>query len=193
MGQISTVTVGSDTASVYALTSNALADADSFHNVRLGAGTTAWNAAIDDDKERALLLASDWIDRSSTFSGTKTVEAQPRAWPRDGATCDGESVADGSVPDPLALATFWLAGQLLVDNDGADSEGTSSNVKSAKAGSAKVEFFSATSGNRLPKTAHDYVGCYLTGGATIITPMVSGADGESAFDECDFGRSEGFS
>ena len=97
------------------------------------------------------------------------------------------------MPDPLALATFWLAGQLLVDADGAGGDGTGSNVKSAKAGTAKVEFFTATDGSRLPLTAHDYIGCYLTGNITIITPSATGTDNSSAFCDEDFDRSEGFS
>lgn len=195
MGTISTVTVGTDTASVYALTSVALDDANSFHAVRLGEGTTAWNAATDDDKERALVLASDWIDRSSNFTGTKTSSSQPREWPRDGATCDGDAITDGTTPDELAYATFWLAGQILADNDAPASPGTGSNVKEAKAGSARVVFFTSTvdSGTRLPTTAHDYVGCFLESAATIITPSASGTSGTSAFDCDDFERSEGYS
>jgi hypothetical protein len=194
MGLIDTVTIGTDTESVYALTlAAAVADGDSFWAVRLGAAATAWGAATADQKAAALIMASDWIDRAVVFSGSKTVSTQPRAWPRDGATCDGTAVTDGTVPDELAWATFWLAGQILVDNEATSSAGTGSNVKSAKAGSAKVEFFSATDGNRLPLTAHDYVGCFLESGNTIITPGISGTGNSSAFDCDDFERSEGYS
>jgi len=190
MAQIATVTIGTDTFSVYALTSNALTDANSFWNVRLGSERTAWEAATDDDKKRALVVASDWIDRASTFTGSKTSASQPREWPRDSATCDGTAITDGTTPDGLAYATFWLAGAALVNSDAAASEGTGSNVKSAKAGSAKVEFFSSTvdDGTRLPITAHDYIKCMLEGGASILGGTDSGTSDDSAFDEDDFDR-----
>lgn len=191
MGTIATVTVGSDTFSVYALTAAAVTDADSFWNVRIGAQATAWAAASADDKARALAVASDWIDRASTFTGTKTVAAQDRKWPRDNATCDSTAVADGTTPDDLAYATFWLAGLILTDKAAQDSSSTGSNVKSAKAGSAKVEFFSSTlnDGNRLPQTAHDYISCYFES-PSIIGGTASGVTTTSAFDACDAKRSE---
>ncbi len=190
MGTIATVTVGSDSASVYALTSNALTDADSFWNLRIGADATAWAAGSDDDKERTLLVASDWIDRSQTFSGTKTVAAQAREWPRDNAICDGVAVASGTTPDDLALACFWLAGQLLVNNSLAGGEGTGSNIRSAKAGSAKVEFFSQTQGNRLPQTAYDYLACYGDDDIASLGGRATGIDKTTAFDGDDYLRSQ---
>ncbi len=191
MGTIATVTIGSDSFSVYALTSDANTDCDSFMNVRLGAGRTAWEAAVEDDQNRALVVASDWIDRALVFSGEKTVAAQPREWPRDGATCGGDTVAAGTTPDELAYATFWLAGQVLADTSLADGSGTGSNVKSAKAGSAKVEFFSATDGTRLPQTAHDYVACFSSGGS-ISGGTATGTTATTAFDACDFDRTTPF-
>lgn len=199
MAVISTVTIGTDTFSVYALTADPNADATSFWNGRLGAAATAWAAASTDDQNRALVAASDWIDRASTWPGTKTVSSQDRDWPRDGASnsCTGEDVADGTTPDAIATATFWLAGNIVVDPTIVDGPGEGSNVKRAKAGSAEVEFFSATTGQagdtRLPVTAHDYVRCFLDGSTSIIAPSGSGDDGSSAFDCDDFTRSQGYS
>jgi hypothetical protein len=196
MGTIATVTIGSDDFSVYALTSSAVADATSWFNGRLGAGATAWAAASADDKARALVMASDWIDRAlgPFFTGAKTVSTQAREWPRDGATCDGTAITDGTTPDSLAYATFFLAGELLQDASAAAGTGTGLNVKKAKAGSAEVEFFSSTLGGasdtRLPVTAMDYLGC-LTSAGTSITGFSSGAR-DSDFCETDFERSEGY-
>ena len=198
MAVISTVTVGTDTYSVYALTANAVTDADSFWNLRLGAAATAWAAATTDDKSRALVLASDWIDRALTFSGTKTVSTQDREWPRDDAFCGDTAVTDGTTPDALATATFWLAGAITEDNTIVDGTGEGSNVKVAKAGSAEVEFFGSTLGSstdtRLPVVANDYLKCYLDGsGMTIITPTGTGDGNTSAFCDDDFERGQGFS
>jgi len=193
MGTVVTVTVGTDTFSVYALTANAVTEADSFWNVRIGAAATAWAAASADDKARCLVLASDWIDRASEFSGTKTVSSQPREWPRDNAYCGDDAVASGTTPDNLAYACFWLAGQLIVDSSLADGEGTGSNVKSAKAGTAKVEFFSQTSGNRLPQTAFDYVACYYDSDLASLGGTASGITETTAFDSEDFLRQDFYS
>lgn len=190
MGQISTVTVGSDSFSVYALTSDPVADATSYHNVRIGANSTAFLALIDDDKRRCLVAASDWIDRSQEFSGTKTSSSQPRDWPRDNATCDGTAVTSGTTPDDIANACFWLAGAIASNNDADESAGTSSNVRSAKAGSAKVEFFSQTVGDRLPTVANDLLACYNDSDIESLGGRATGISSTTAFDSDDFLRSQ---
>jgi hypothetical protein len=199
MGTVSTVTIGTDTFSVYALTADPVADATSFWNGRLGAEATAWGVATSDNRKRALNAASDWIDRAvgSLFSGTKTSDAQPREFPRDGASYCGTAVPDGTTPDALAFATFWLAGALLVNPTLASGSGTGSNVKQAQAGSASVTFFSPTLGSatdtRLPVTAMDYLKCLFSGaGVSLAAGMASGVDRSSAFGPCDFQRSDGF-
>lgn len=200
MGTISTVTIGSDTFSVYALTVNPVADATTYFNGRLGTDATAWSAATADNKARALVMAADWIDRAvgPQFSGTKTVSTQPREWPRDSATDNGTAITDGTTPDLLATAEFWLAGQLLLNANLASGSGTGSNVKEAKAGSAAVIFFTPTIGGatdtRLPITAMDYLKRFFgadTG--SLAVGSSSGTDSSSAFSPCDFDRSEGFS
>jgi len=200
MGTIATVTIGSDTFSVYALTANAVTDGDSFHNGRLGAGTTAWNAATTDDKGRSMVVASDWIDRAigePNWSGTLTVATQDRAWPRDSATCNGTAVTDGTTPDDLAHATMWLAGEILADSSIAASSGQGSNVKKAEAGPAKVTFFRSTKNSsedtRLPITAFDYLKCFLDGAGTSSAGVAYGTSTTRAFDACDFQRDEGYS
>lgn len=199
MGTVSTVTIGTDTFSVYALTADPVADANSFWNGRLGPDATAWGAATSDNKKRALVMASDWIDRAlgELFSGEETVDGQPREWPRDGASYCGTTVPDGTTPDALALATFWLAGQLILNPALASGTGSGSNVKQAVAGSASVTFFQPTIGStkdtRLPITAMDYLKCLLSGaGSSAAVGMASGVSGSSAFSPCDFQRSDGY-
>lgn len=197
---VTTVTVGTDTHSVYALhAGQAVADADSFWNLRLGDAADAWNAASADDKARALVLAVDWLDRATEWQGDEQVAGQPLDWPRINVVnqCTGEAETDGVIPDEIAWAEFWLAGNILNDDSIVDASGQGSNVKSAAAGSAKVEFFSSTldSGQdtRLPRTANDYIKCWMSGSSNIIAPTTSGDDEESYFDEDDYGRHWGFS
>jgi len=196
---VTTVTISTIDYYVYALTADPVADADAFWGARLGEAATAWAAASDDDKKKALVMASDWIDRSTDWTGTVTVEGQPRDWPRDGATnqCTGESITDGTVPYALAEATFWLAGEIIVDPSIVDSSGEGSNIKKVEAGSAKVTYFSSTQGGatdtRLPTTANDYLKCFSASSTSIIAPSGSGDDEDSHFCEDDWRRSEGFS
>ncbi len=199
MGTVSTVTIGSDTFSVYALTADPVADATSFWNGRLGAEATAWTAATTANRQKALVMASDWIDRAvgANFSGAKTVSTQPREWPRDGATCRGVAVTDGTTPDAIAHATFWLAGRLLVDSTLASGTGTGSNIKQAVAGSASVTFLSPTIGSasdtRLPITAMDYLKCYFSGAGTAgAAGVATGTGCSSSFDEDDWKLDNGF-
>jgi hypothetical protein len=198
MGTVSTVTIGTDTVSVYNLDDGdtPAENLASFWNVRLGDVATAVAAASTDDLNRSLVIASDWLDRAITFSGTKTVEGQDRAWPRDGATCDGTAITDGTTPGELAFAAFWLAGQLLVDPTLAESAGQGSNVKKVGAGSASVEFFTPTIGSGrdipIPRVAFDYVKCLQGGSTSNAGGVASGTDSCSSFSEDGFERSDGF-
>ena len=88
MGTVATVTIGTDTFSVYALTSAAEADLKTYMAGRFGTG--AYDAATSNDKKKALVTATRMLDRVVQWSGTKT-GTQPLQWPRDGAF-DGCSV-----------------------------------------------------------------------------------------------------
>tara|TARA_R110002167_G_C12707228_1_gene655084 strand:- start:1822 stop:2424 length:603 start_codon:yes stop_codon:yes gene_type:complete len=198
MAVVDTITIGTDTFSVYALVlTEAVANTDTFWNGRLGAEATAWNAATADDQMRALVAAADWLDRALAFTGTKTVSTQPRAWPRDSATnsCTAEAVTDGTVPDDIFKTQAWLAGALLVDTSASASSGVGSNIKKVGAGSANVEFFRPTVGTssdvRLPQVAHDYSGCYTESAASLSGPTATGTTQTSGFCEDDFGMNEG--
>jgi len=199
MATVTTVTIGTDDFSVYALTADPNTDTDSFWNVRLGAERTAWEAATEDDQNRAMVVAADWIDRASSFTGTKTVSTQARAWPRDDATCSGAIITDGTTPDAVFYAQAWLAGKALADSSAAASSGEGSNIRSVKAGSAQVEFFRPTIGEyqdtRLPQVAHDYLKCLLEGAnATVglIGPTARGTTRTSSFAEDDYELNEGY-
>lgn len=194
MGQVATVTIGTASYSVYALSPDPLADANTYHAGNLG--TTTWDAADSATKRKALVMAVRMIDRVSSWSGEETVPGQPLAWPRDGASCDGEALPDNTVPDELALAEFELAALLLADPTLVQGSGTGSNIKSVGAGPAQVSFFSATVGTsrdtRLPQIVHDMVKCLFGGTDGVGTATASGVDQCSDFDPDDYERSEGF-
>lgn len=192
MGMISTVTIAIVEYSVYALTADAVSDADDYLGGKIG--TADWVAASDDTKKQALVSSARWIDRTTEWTGTETAAGQDRDWPRDNATCNGIAVVDGSTPDELAWAEFELAFVLVEDATAQQAHSQGSNVKSAKGGSAKVEFFSQTTGtsadSRLPSVAHDLVKCYFA--SRIQAARATGIDDDTAFDPDDFDRSRGF-
>tara|TARA_R110000744_G_scaffold380215_1_gene500250 strand:- start:43960 stop:44568 length:609 start_codon:yes stop_codon:yes gene_type:complete len=201
MAVIDTVTIGTDSWSVYALVlTEAIANTDSFWAGRLGAEATAWTAATANEKIQAVVMAADWLDRALIFSGDKTVATQDRAWPRDSATngCTGVATTDGSTPDDIFRAQSWLSGVILADNAASSSTGEGANIKSAKAGSAQVVFFRPTTGTaedtRLPTVADDYTKCYTDAGTSsgIAGPTITGTTATSSATACDDELTEGF-
>lgn len=178
MGMVSTITIGADTFSVYALTADPVADANSYFAARLGAST--WTAATTLQKQQSLITAARMLDRRAIFTGTKTNPSQPLEWPRDNATSCGEAVPNGTVPDDIVLAEFELALALLINESIQASASTGSNIKSVRAGSAGVEFFLPTVGTSLatqfPQPVHELLHCYLVGFSTRVAPIVTGVD-----------------
>lgn len=176
---VATLTIGADTYSVYGLTADALADANSYMKARLG--ESAWDDAESADKRRALITAVRMNDRRPQYSGTKTVTAQDLEWPRDSATCNGVAVTDNTIPDNIVLGEFEMALALLEDESVQDSPGTGSNVKKAKAGSAEVTFFTRTEGlpgeTQFPTVVHELIGCFFAGNNSGLgAPFASGVD-----------------
>lgn len=202
MASVETVTISGNDYSVYALTSDPVADADAYFAARLEA--TDWTGATADQKAQGLVTAFRMINRGPRFSGTKTVDSQEGEWPRNSATCNGAAVTDGTTPDDIANGQFELALALLSDATIQDSPGAGSNVRVAQAGSARVEFFRPTIGSigrdtRYPQVVHEILSCYFAGSTASLGIFVDGVDASnvderSAFDSAsdDFGLSEGF-
>ncbi len=196
MGTVSTVTIGATTYSVYALTSDPIADANAYFGGRLG--SDAWSDASSPDKQRALVSAVRFLDRAVSWTGEQTdiVTPQPLQWPRDGASCDGTAVTNGTTPDAFANAEFEQALIFLDDATEQSSTGTGSNIKSVKAGTAEVAFFTGTSGTlaetRLPTIVNDLLGCYIEqSGISGGSWGTSDAAGVVGYDQDDTDLSQG--
>jgi hypothetical protein len=195
MGQVATITISGVNHSVYALTSNAVTDADGYFGARLGA--TQWTSAVTLTKQQALVSAARMLDRRATFTGAKTADSQALAWPRDGATKCGVAVTDGTVPDDIVLAQFELALALLVDAEIQNAANNGSNVESVKAGSAGVSFFvpTATSGDAtiFPTPVMELVRCYLDSASDVTAggPFVDGTNPDCCNERTSFGTCGG--
>ena len=196
MAIISTITISTVVYSVYALTSDPVQDADDYLAVKIG---STWSTATELQKQQALISAARFMDRAVFWSGDKTVAAQPREWPRDGATdgCNGSAaVADGTTPDAIAHGEFELADLLFLDATIQASTGTGSNVKKVKAGSAEVEFFTGTSGTleetRLPTQVNDLVSCFIEGSEVAgFSWGTDDDDGDPGYCQDDFDLTQG--
>ena len=125
------VTVGGATANSY-IGESAASD---YFDERLNTG--AWDAASPDDRARALISATRWVDTQG-FIGDKATTAQALAWPRR----DVPDIADDVIPVlvqqavcEVALALLAAGGTDLLAVDGA------TGVKRKKVDVLETEYF----------------------------------------------------
>lgn len=103
-------TVGGTSANSYI----SLANAELYFEERLN--VTNWSSATDDNKGKALVMATRRIDQER-FEGEKVASAQALKWPRYWALDDnGDEFASNEIPTIVEHATCELALRIL--NDG---------------------------------------------------------------------------
>uniref|UniRef100_A0AB74UKF3 Putative DnaT-like domain-containing protein n=1 Tax=Caulobacter phage BL57 TaxID=3348355 RepID=A0AB74UKF3_9VIRU len=79
--------------------------------------STPWEALEDEDKERFLVRASKYLDRTVDWNGTKVEEDSGLRWPRAGVTdVDGFMIRDDVIPPQLMEATAELAAALVAND-----------------------------------------------------------------------------
>lgn len=166
-----------------------LAEADVYFNLSIRSGN--WDLFDALKKQQALVEATRILDRMP-WLGEKESEAQALQFGRTGLTYNGKAI-DAAESLLIAMdAQFEYAYALLTDPkilNAADASG--SNLKSAKAGSARVEFFRATKGGRLPTAVNDIIGEFKNG-STGGVGLVSGNCDETAFESGQYNKSRGF-
>ena len=138
-----TATAGASDANSYLTVS----DADGLANLYLG--TLNWSGATSDNKGRALIMATRYLDELS-WIGERSSTTQALCWPRDGATCGDFDFASTVIPQPIKQATFDLANYLLGDSDALSTAGAggtelipgipNANLRSASVDVISVEF-----------------------------------------------------
>jgi hypothetical protein len=101
-----TATAGSASANSY-LT---VAGGDTIANLQLG--TLAWGSASNDDKGRAVISATRYLDELE-WIGDRASSTQALGWPRSGITLDGVALSSTAIPEQVEQATFDLANALL--------------------------------------------------------------------------------
>jgi hypothetical protein len=193
MGTVSTLGVGTATFSVYALTSDPLADANAYFLGHVAADE--WTIADNNLRKKAIITAYRLVDRER-YTGEKTSPSQATLFPRTNITRDAVSVASGT-PDEIVYGQFELALSLLKDADVLEKNSTFGNISSVSAGSASVQFFYPPTGsiNRFPLQVQNLLGPYFAGNSSatsVLGPLVGGLDAQSSFSVDDSDRSEGF-
>lgn len=87
-------------------TYDTLANVDAYWVAR---GNTAWDLLDDATAEINIRKATDWIDRTFSFVGSKLTSAQRLQWYREGACVDGFTVATTEYPNQLKEAVAIVA------------------------------------------------------------------------------------
>lgn len=165
-----TATAGASDANSY-LT---VAAASDLANAYLG--TLAWTDASTDNRGRALIMATRYLDQLE-WIGSRASTTQALAWPRNDAACGELSFAANVIPAPIRQGCFDLAEALLGDatllsGTGAGNEELipgipNSSLKSARVDVIAVDFrdgglpSSRNALNVLPGLRHT-LGCLCT-------------------------------
>lgn len=165
-------TAGASNANSYL----SVAAADDLANLYLG--TLSWATASTDNKGRALIMATRYLDELS-YIGDKATTTQALLWPRSEAECGDWSFTSSEIPQPIKQATFDLAEYLLGSGNGdallGSGAGSSelipgipnANLKRARIDVIDVEFNTALTAdaknalNLVPHLRH-VLGCLCT-------------------------------
>jgi len=166
--------------------------------------TTAWDAADSTTRSKALVTATQILDKQR-WVGTPTDVAtpQPLAWPRTGVSdCEGTAVPSDEVPLGIVNAAYELAGAILTDATVQSQASGGSNTKRTKSRDKvgdleterETEYFGPTNipgtktgVGRFPTAVQEYVRCFLSGGSLSLVTI------EGARDSSFYGQDWGYS
>lgn len=134
-----------------------------------GRGNIEWASATDNDKLVALIKATDYLDVSYNFVGTKASSTQALEWPRDDAE-DKYGEALTGIPIILKKAIVELAVRALSDTLLDDTDFSGRVKRERVEGAVEVEY--AGDGVIQQKT-FTYVDKLLSGAGLVYGKVVS--------------------
>ena len=148
-----------------------LAEADAYFETVPDSST--WTDKTDDQKNRALISATRWIDALS-FYGDRCTETQALKWPREDYKVDGIKLVCTLIPQQVKVATYELARAFANDTDSiTGTSGTSGLYDEVELGELKVKYKDSSTTPGLINNIFDvypwletYLGAYCIGGAT---------------------------
>ena len=167
MAAVIDATLGGASANSYVT----LADADAYFETV--PDSTDWVSKSTDQKNRALISATRWIDVLS-FYGKRCSDTQALKWPRKEYEVDGIELACTLIPFGIEVATYELARALANDTDAiTGSTGTTGIYDQVELGELKVRYKSSSMTPGVINNVFDvypwlqsYLGPYCIGGAT---------------------------
>lgn len=166
MAAVIDATLGGASANSYVT----LADADAYFETT--PDSTNWDDKTNDQKNRALISATRWIDALS-FYGDRCSETQALKWPREDYKVDGIELACTLIPVGIEVATYELARALANDTDAiTGNTGTTGIYDEVELGELKVKYNKTSQTSGVINNVFDvypwlqtYLGPYCMGGA----------------------------
>ncbi len=131
-----------------------------------------WTDKTDDQKNRALISATRWID-ALTFYGDRCTTTQALKWPRENYTVDGVDFACSLIPEGVKTATYELARAFANDTNAiTGTTGTTGIYDEVKLGDLQVKYNKTSQTSGVINNVFDvypwlqtYLGAYCIGGA----------------------------
>ena len=147
-----------------------LADANSYFETSPDDST--WTNKSDDQKNRALISATRWID-SLNFYGDRCDQGQALKWPRNNYEVDNVELVCTAIPNNIKYAEYELARALANETDAiTGNKGTDGTYEEVKLGELEVKYNTDSQGVGTINNVFDvypwlqsYLGAYCLGGA----------------------------
>ena len=161
-----TATLKSATANSYVT----LAEANTYFETVPDSST--WDNKTDDQKNRALISATRWID-SLNFYGDRCDDGQALKWPRNNYEVDDVELACTAIPKDIKYAEYELARALANETDAiTGNKGTDGTYEEVKIGDMEVKYNTDSQGVGTINNVFDvypwlqsYLGAYCLGGS----------------------------
>ena len=134
--------------------------------------STQWDNKQDDNKNRALISATGWIN-TLNFYGDRCDSSQSLSWPRNNYHVDRVELACSAIPDAIKKATYLLAFELANDTDAiTGNTGDKGLYEEVELGDLKVKYNTASQATGTVNNVFDvypwlqsYLGAYCLGGS----------------------------
>ena len=134
--------------------------------------SSTWTNKTDDQKNRALISATRWID-SFVYYGDRCDDGQALKFPRNNYQVDGVELACNTIPVNIKYAQYELARALANDSEAMTGNvGTDGNIEEVKLGDIQVKYNIQSQGTGSVNNVLDkypwlqsYLGAYMLGGA----------------------------
>ena len=147
-----------------------LAEADSYFETV--PDSTTWDNKTDDQKNRALISATRWID-NQVFYGDRCDTEQALSWPRNNYHVDRVELTCSVIPADIKYATYELARALADDTESiTGSTGDTGLYEAVKLGDLEVKYNTASQATGTVNNVFDvypwlqsYLGAYCLGGS----------------------------